>query len=69
MAKFRVQVPEVHYQTVEIEAESPGQAVSLVNDGEGNYLDDHLEYSHPLDTTERWVVNMDTKVEGQYGPE
>jgi trans-aconitate methyltransferase len=71
MAKYRVKIPEVHYQTVEIEADSPEQAASLVfNDGEGDYLDDHLEFSHTLEEVDArlWVMNMDTKEEGQYTP-
>ena len=48
MAKYRVFVPEVHYQTVEIEATSPKDAVQMVLDGDGDYVDGSLEYSHQL---------------------
>lgn len=43
--KFTVLVPEVHYQTVEIEANSISDAVRAIRDGDGEYLDNALEYS------------------------
>lgn len=48
MSKYHVLVPEVHYQAIEVEAESSEQAVRLVLDGEGEPLDDTLEFSHRL---------------------
>lgn len=46
---YHVEVPEVWYQTVEIEAESPVHAIERVKDGDGDYLDDRLTYSHTLE--------------------
>ena len=60
MPKFYVYVPEVHYQTVSITASTPEEAVKLVDDGEGEYLDSELEYSHRLDTGEQRVRNAET---------
>jgi hypothetical protein len=44
MGKYHVYVPEVHYQIVEIEADSMEEAVVKVHDGDGDYL--NMEYSH-----------------------
>lgn len=57
MATMRVIVPEVWYQTVEIEAESQEEAIRKVADGDGNYLDDKLEYSHTRDSSEFYCVD------------
>jgi hypothetical protein len=59
MPKFHVSVPEVRYQTVEIEAESMEHAVRRVLDGDGEYTGD-LEYSHPLDVDEMSVKDLAT---------
>ena len=71
MTKYHVMVPEVHYQTVEIEANSPEEAASLVNDGEGEHLELYLKYSHTLEEVDArwWVVNTETKERGQYAVE
>lgn len=47
--RYYVQVPEVHISTVEIEADSPEQALGRVRDGEGKEV--NLEYLGTLDTT------------------
>jgi hypothetical protein len=60
MPKYHVLVPEVHYGKVEVDADSPSEAIRKVNDGDGAYLDNTTEYSHTLDTAERTVINMDT---------
>ena len=49
MAKYVVYVREVHVQAVEIDAETVEDARKLVQDGEGYYIDDSLEYSHCLE--------------------
>jgi hypothetical protein len=43
-----VEVPEVHYQQVEIEADSANEALEAVKNGDGNRLDRALEFSHTL---------------------
>lgn len=48
MPNYLVEVPEVHYQTVRITADSPQDALAKVRDGDGDYLDGRLEYSHTL---------------------
>ena len=69
MPKFHVYVPEVHYQTVEIEAADFDAAVKAVNDGNGEPLDDTLEYSHVDDaTTSRRVKNVATGEERECDP-
>ena len=58
MPKFRVLVPEIHYQQYTVEAETPEEAVELVGSGEADYMDDHMEYSHVSDD-DRQVVSVD----------
>jgi hypothetical protein len=60
MTKYYVSVPEVHYQQVSIEADTPQQAAILVNDGEGESVDDTLEYSHTLEGGLRVVTDINT---------
>jgi len=60
MPKYQVLVPEVHYCKVEVDADSPSEAIRKVNDGDGEYLDNTTEYSHTLDTLERTVINVST---------
>lgn len=55
MTKYFVYVREVHVQTVEVEAKDEDEAIDKVKDGEGEYLDDALEYSHCLDA-DTWTV-------------
>lgn len=68
MPKYHVLVPEVHYVKMEVEADTPGDAVREVNDGGGEYLDNTLEFSHTLDTSERTVINVDTGEECEATP-
>lgn len=63
MPRYHVYVPEVHYQTVEIEADSPKDAVKAVNDGNGDVLEGALEYSYTLDTDKRRVKCLATGIE------
>jgi len=53
--KFIVSIREVHIQAVEIEADTKEEAVEKVKEGEGEYLEDGLDYSHTLDS-EFWTV-------------
>ena len=59
MAKFNVNIKEVHTMTVEVEAESSQDARSKVNDMLANEDEkipfDHLEYSHTM-PPEDWTV-------------
>lgn len=62
MPTFIVKVPEVWYQDVRIEADSGAEAVGLVEQGEGEYLDNRLEYSHtldPLSNIPNWKVSKE----------
>jgi hypothetical protein len=73
MSKYHVYVPEVHYQQVAVEAASPEEAAKLVQDGEGDVVDDTLEYSHGLESSTQMVVEIDTgesytvKLDGEEG--
>lgn len=51
---FVVWVPEVWYQRVEVEADNATEAVELVKQGGGDWVDNGLDYSHTLD--EGWDV-------------
>lgn len=55
MVKLIVQIAEVHYQDVEIDAIDKTTAFKKIEAGEGQYLDNTLEYSHTLDT-EKWCI-------------
>lgn len=44
MPKYKVELYELHVQTVEIEAENDGDAIARVLDGEGYYYDNTFEY-------------------------
>jgi hypothetical protein len=68
MPKYHVEVPEVHYQTVEVEADSFKAAVGLVVNGDGEYLDGALEYSHTLDDCEWSVTCLNTGDEEMIDP-
>ena len=47
--RYLVEVPEVWYQKNIIDADSPEQAIEKVKNGEGELVDNGLEYSHTLD--------------------
>ena len=55
MREFIVNVREVHIQMVRIGAKDKEEAKEKVVAGEGDYLDDTLEYSHTLDS-DYWTV-------------
>ena len=55
MKTFNVFVREVHIQTVKVTAKNEKEAISKVKDGEGDYIDGALEYSHTLDS-DTWSV-------------
>ena len=58
MPKFIVYKREVWVQAVEIEAETVNEANHKVWLGEGNMLDNMLEYNHDLDSS-LWTVEKD----------
>jgi len=53
MKTYIVGVREVHVSHMEVEANSPEEAVKKVVEGEGE--ETYLEYSHPLDK-DLWTV-------------
>lgn len=55
MKKYIVNIREVHLQPIEIEAESPEEAIRLVQDGDGEGDYTNGEYSHTLDS-DTWTV-------------
>jgi len=57
MPKFNVYVREVHVQKFEVEAESAGEAVAKISEGDGDIVDNALEYSHCLDKN-TWEVEL-----------
>ena len=54
MKIFKVSIPEVHYQDVEIQADNETEAIELVKQGDGDILDNTLEYSHTCDNGEKY---------------
>jgi hypothetical protein len=52
---FIVSVREVHVQDVKVSADSEDDAKDKVEEGEGEYLDNTLTYSHSLEP-ETWGV-------------
>ena len=50
-----VSVREVHIQKVRIEADTDEEAIAKVKDGEGEFDDNDLSYSHCLDS-DTWTV-------------
>lgn len=57
--KFIVFVREVYVQQVLVEAESENEAIKKVRFGEGDHLDNSLEYSHTLDS-DTWTAEEDS---------
>jgi len=55
MKSFIVEVSEVHTQTVTIQAENEEEAIALIKEGGGTYVDNSLKYSHTLDP-DAWVL-------------
>ena len=49
MPKYEVLVPELHYQTVTVEADSELEAVKNIIDGGGDVVEGALEYSCVLE--------------------
>jgi len=56
MTNFIVNVREVHVQGVEIKAKNKKEAITKVENGEGEYLNNHLDYSHTLEI-DTWTVD------------
>lgn len=49
MPKYEVLVPELHYQTVTVQAENELSAIREILDGEGEPIEGALEYSCVLE--------------------
>lgn len=49
MKQYIVSIPEVHYQDVVVNAKDGEEAIHKAKLGEGEYLDNALEYSHTSD--------------------
>ena len=49
MPTYEVDMREIWVQTYEVEADSPEEAFALAMAGNGDPLDDRLEYSHTPD--------------------
>lgn len=60
MTKFIVEVREVHVQSMRVEAESAEEAIKKVVNGEGEIVENCMEYSHTLDS-ENWTVRQEPK--------
>ena len=60
MKTYTVNVREVHVNSYTVKAESEDEAKDLVADGQGDMMDDMLEFSHSLDT-DCWTVDVNTK--------
>ena len=55
MKTYTITVKEVHDSFVEVQANSPKEALEKVKNGEGNEVD--IEYSRTLDSS-TWSVHM-----------
>ena len=55
MNEYIVYVPEVHLQAVRVSAKSPAEARARAKQGEGQYLENGLEYSRTIDDGD-WMV-------------
>lgn len=55
MKKYHVLVREIWIQKVEIEAENAGEAIEKVADGDGEYLDNALEYADTM-ASDTWTA-------------
>lgn len=55
MRSFIVNLREVHIQPVKIKAKNEQDAIKKVKQGQGDYLEGMLEYSHTLDS-DTWTI-------------
>lgn len=55
--KWKVLIPEIHYNHTEVEAESAREAIQKAMDGEGDSV--MTEYSHTPTIDEVTVINPD----------
>ena len=60
MKDFIVNVRETWVQPVKVQAQTKKEALEKVVEGEGEYLEESLEYSHTNDT-DTWDVKEDNK--------
>lgn len=61
MTKYIVGIREVWVQLVEVEAKDKEDALAIVADAGGKYLDG-VEYSHQLDS-DTWTVDVPIEIE------
>lgn len=64
MPTYRIKVPEIHYQTVEVDAPTEADAVREVIDYEGDRVEGELEYSHVI---EEYLHNLLDELESGNG--
>lgn len=57
---YIVEMREAHVQSVRIKAGSLAEATRLVEDGDGDYIDGALEYSHTLDP-DLWTAHREKR--------
>lgn len=58
MADYLVKTKEVHSQLIRINAKSKKDAIAKVKNGEGQMLENSLDYLYTLDTDE-WEVEKE----------
>ena len=58
MPKYHVQQYELHYSTIEVEADSDARAVEAVLSGSGERLDDSSEYLEVADMYGTYPKNL-----------
>jgi hypothetical protein len=54
--RYRVYVPEVHYQVVEVEANNEAEAFEAAQDAIAESDSLELEYSHTIDDMGAWKI-------------
>jgi len=57
MKKYAVYIREIHVQLVYVDAESTEDAIVRIRGGEGDYVDNSLEYSSTCDPS-TWEVEV-----------
>jgi hypothetical protein len=58
MPKYVVEVREVWVQKREIEADNPNEAIQKVKNGEGEDVENGMEYSHTLEDYDNWGITV-----------
>ena len=55
MKTFKVEIPEVHYQTIIVEAEDEAKAIAAAKNGEGKYVNG-AEYAYTIEDYDAYRV-------------